>query len=166
MTHWTLAILLGIGLVILGTHPTSSLSKVDLFDIRAGKAILVIENSPSIQGEVNQWLQSIAGISDRESLLDFKEGYCLRIPTAPINVKNKWINTTTDTVFLYLDPSYEPVLLIFDIKWPNRYLVRIKSDVRPLLRNLGIWEKVKTSFPQSYNHSHRILQGELFLFKP
>ncbi len=147
MARKILMILLAIGLVSSGTAQASSLPKVDLFDTRKGKAIQEFENSPVVQAEVELWLQSISGFADRTNVLEFQNGYCLRIPTSPVQVKNKWIDTSIQDVFLILDPTHKPVLLIFDVNWPKRYFVDFSYDVRPFLKKLGIWETVKSSFP-------------------
>lgn len=138
------------GLLCTGSAQASESPKFDLFDIKEGKAILEFENSATIQDEVKLWLQSITGLANRTTILGFQKGYCLRISLTPLQVKNKWIDASTQSVFLILDPSYEPVLLIFDTNWPGRYLVRFSYDVRPFLMKLGIWEMVKSSFPPAY----------------
>lgn len=135
------------GLLSASNIQASALPKADLFEIKEGKAILDFENSAAIQDEVKLWLQSISGLADRTNILEFQDGYCLRIPIYPKQVNNKWIDASIRDVFLMLDPNYKPVLLIFDEDWPKRYLVHFSHDVRPFLKELGIWETVKSSFP-------------------
>jgi len=147
MIRIILTIIFTIGLLSIGNAQASLLPKVDLFDVKLGKVTLEIENSYEIQSEVEIWLQSIIGIADRTNILEFQSGYCLRIPTLPMQLKNEWIDTVIQDVFLMLDPTYDPMLLIFDVKWPNRGLVHFSHDVRPFLKKLGIWEVVKSSFP-------------------
>jgi hypothetical protein len=121
-----------------------------LFNIKEGKAIQEFEYSTTVQAEAELWLKSISGFTNRTNILEFQNGYCLRIPISPVNVKNEWIHASIRDVFLILDPTYPPVLLIFDVNWPRRYLVHFSHDVRPFLENLGIWETVKYSFPPTY----------------
>jgi len=130
-----------------GTTQATSIPKVDLFDIKEGKAIQEFENSADVQTEVELWLRSISGFSDRANILEFQNGYCLRIPIYPVQVDNIWIDASIRDVFLLMDPTHKPVLLIFDVNWPRRYFVHFTHDVRPFLKKLGIWEMVKSSFP-------------------
>ncbi|ETT54324.1 hypothetical protein BSK66_25040 [Paenibacillus odorifer] len=135
------------GLLSAGNIQAFALPKADLFEIKEGKAILEFENSAVIQDEVKLWLRSITGFTNRTNILEFQNGYCLRIPISPMQVKNKWIDASIQDVFLMLDPTHKPVLLIFDVNWPKRYFVDFSHDIRPFLKKLGIWETVKSSFP-------------------
>ncbi|QQZ64565.1 hypothetical protein JI735_34610 (plasmid) [Paenibacillus sonchi] len=146
MVRKVLPILFAMGL-LTSIAQASSLPMVDLFDIRKGEAIQEFESSHVVQAEARLWLQSISGFADRTNILEFQHGYCLRIPIFPVQVKNKWINASIQDVFLILDPTHKPVLLIFDVKWPKRYFMDFSHDARPFLKKLGIWETVKSSFP-------------------
>jgi hypothetical protein len=111
--------------------------------MKEGKIIWETNNSEEIQTEVKKWIDSIQSFHEIKNLMELaRDGYCLRIPTNPIKIKNDIMDTTIQDVFLYLGEDHEPVLLLFDIEWPVRYLVHISADVRPLLKKLGIWDFV------------------------
>ncbi len=67
------------GLLSAGNIRAFALPKADLFEIKEGKAILEFENSAVIQDEVKLWLRSITGFTKRTNILEFQNGYCLRI---------------------------------------------------------------------------------------
>ncbi|KIL39068.1 hypothetical protein SD70_22325 [Gordoniibacillus kamchatkensis] len=119
---------------------------VDLFDMERGKPIWSINNSQAIQKETLQWISSISCFYRGDlSELNFKEGeYCLRIPTYPIRVENDMMNVVIQDVYLYLGDNHAPILLLFDVNWPKRYAVQFRTDVRPFIKELGIWAIVKS----------------------
>lgn len=137
-----LALLLFVGLSSLA-GATPEINNVDLFEIEQGKVVWETNNSDTIQNEAKKWIDSIKGFYDVETILDLgKDGYCLRIPTEPIRVKNELMDTTIQDVFLYLGKDHKPLLLLFDVRWPARYLMHFSADVRPYLKKLGIWKFV------------------------
>lgn len=153
------AIILGIGLLLQGQ--ATELPEIDLYDIEQGKAIIKMNNSLEAQNNVNRMVQSVTGFADRTSVLEFN-GFCVRIPTPPTKIQNQWLDTTIQDVFLYLDPAYEPVLQLFDVRWPSRYWVRFSYDARPFLKEIGVWEMVKSSYrrdrqQQQHNSSKYML---------
>lgn len=134
------------------TGATPEISKVDLFEIEHGKVVWETNNSDAIQKEAKMWIDTIKASYEVETLLDLgKDGYCLRIPTEPIRVENELMDTTIQDVFLYLGKDHKPVLLLFDVRWPARYLVYFSADIRPFLKELGIWRFVDDKKYAIYN---------------
>lgn len=63
------------------------------------------------------------------------------------------MDTKVQDVFLYLGNHHKPVLLLFSAAWPNRYFVNFSTDVRPFLKDLGVWELVKEKIMFSFCHT-------------
>lgn len=117
-----------------------------------GRSLWETNNSDAIQIEAKMWIDTIKASYEVETLLDLgKDGYCLRIPTEPIRVENELMDTTIQDVFLYLGKDHKPVLLLFDVRWPARYLVYFSADIRPFLKELGIWRFVDDKKYAIYN---------------
>jgi hypothetical protein len=111
------------------------LSKIEIFDVRNERVIKLVANSQEIQGEIQQCLKTIKGITKRLSPIT-KDSKIIKIPIQPsIMVNNQWMNTLIDEVKLILPTSGPPLIMLFDDE--NRpYFLEFDYDVKTLLAKM------------------------------
>lgn len=111
------------------------LSNIEIFDVKNERVIKLVANSQEIQGEIQQCLKAINGITKRLSPIT-KDSKIIKIPIQPsIMVNNQWMNTLIDEVKLILPTNAPPLLMLFDDE--NRpYFLEFDYDVKTLLAKM------------------------------
>jgi hypothetical protein len=111
------------------------LSNIEIFDVKNERVIKLVANSKEIQGEIQQCLKAVKGITKRLIPIT-KDSKIIKIPIQPsIMVNNQWMNTLIDEVKLILPTNAPPLLMLFDDE--NRpYFFEFDYDVRTLLAKM------------------------------
>lgn len=119
---------------------------IEIFDINQEKVVQKVQSNPSIQKEVEGYLNGITGMYIKVKAFPEK-GYIIRIPLEPsVKVQSQWLNdygiNSVDEVFILLPEQGVPYLLVLDEK-KRPLFYYFKGDTGVLLENLNF--KLETS---------------------
>lgn len=115
----------------------TTLKKVQVFDVAAGKVIKSIPNDSQIQTMAASWLHSITGLAPQITS-DESCNYVYRVPLAkPTSITiNPNIVIETSDLFLFYCKNKPPLLLVFDSQ-RKPFLFLFSEDITPFLKKTG-----------------------------
>jgi hypothetical protein len=120
---------------IFSSVEASSLTDIEVFDIKTQKVIKSVPNTDKIQEEVQHCLTTVNGLSRLLNPIP-KEGQIFKIPVQPSRVvNNQWINTLVDEVKVIVPRNGKPLLMVFDDE-NNPYFFELDYDITPLLSQI------------------------------
>ncbi|RLL43667.1 hypothetical protein D8M04_12140 [Oceanobacillus piezotolerans] len=111
-------------------------SQIEVFDIEKGEVTKKVEMNPSIQAEVEMFLENINEAYHKFDPIP-KEGKLIRVPLQPsVTVENEWVHTLIDEVIIISPKSGEPHLMLFDDE-NNIHFFNFKYEGE------SFWKKIK-----------------------
>jgi hypothetical protein len=120
----------------MNTVKVQEYKNVEIFDIKKGKVIKMLQSNADIQEEANDYLMRITNIVSKYNPVPDK-GYIIKIPLSPnILIQNKWLNQVVDEVFIISPLEGEPYLMVKEEGKRSLFLT-FKGDLRKLNNMLG-----------------------------
>jgi hypothetical protein len=126
-------------LTCFDAQTVSAIDGAEVFDIQKGEVVKTINNSASLQSEVEKWISSIAGpVGSLKIEPDNGIGIKIEL-TPPLKVNNQWMTGTVTEVVLFVSKTktYDPMLLIFT-KENSVIAVNIHYDLKTFLKKNNI----------------------------
>lgn len=105
-----------ISYIASNTYEVNANKDIELFDIAKGSVIKKIKSDIQVQKEVFMYLNSITGMYPKVNALP-NSGYIIRIPLDnSYKIKNFWIDSFIDEIFIIFKTGSTPYLLLLDDK--------------------------------------------------
>ncbi|MBU5482704.1 hypothetical protein KQI86_00110 [Clostridium sp. MSJ-11] len=109
---------------------------IEIFDISKEKVIMKVPSNPTIQKEVQNYIEGIESIYSKFNPIPDK-GYMIKIPVEnPIMIQNQFLNTFVDVVIIIFPQEEEPYLMVFDDK-DRMIFFRFQGNTDALIKNLN-----------------------------
>ncbi|MEW9094059.1 MAG: hypothetical protein AB2417_03155 [Clostridiaceae bacterium] len=109
---------------------------IEIFDISREKVIMKVPSNPTIQKEVETYLEGIKSIYSKFNPIPDK-GYMVKIPLEdPVMVQNQLLNTFIDVVIIIFPQEEEPYLMVFDDK-DRMIFFTFQGNTDVLIKNLN-----------------------------
>ncbi|MFS0840201.1 hypothetical protein [Paenibacillus sp. 1P03SA] len=108
--------------------------RAQLYDVDKQKVVETLIVTDEIRSEASRWLASIKDIAV-QTKIDNVQGVVLKLPLdPPLAVNNRWMQGSSNELFLFLDPSRlnEPLLLVFSTAG-KPFLFKTSVQVKPFL---------------------------------
>jgi hypothetical protein len=87
---------------------------VEIFDINIGNVVKRVKSNQVIQSKAESYLREITGMYTKVKAIP-DNGYIIRIPLKPaVNVKNQWLNSRVEELFVIFTEQVKPYLLVLD----------------------------------------------------
>ncbi|WP_315118170.1 hypothetical protein [uncultured Clostridium sp.] len=110
---------------------------IEIFDISKEKVIMNVPSNPTMQKEVENYLEGIKSMYCKFNPIPDK-GYMIKIPLEnPAMVQNEFINTFVDVVIIIFPKGEEPYLMVFDDK-DRMIFFTFQGDTDTLIKSLNL----------------------------
>ncbi|WP_235918288.1 hypothetical protein [Paenibacillus lutrae] len=113
--------------------PTQEI-RAQLYDVDEQKVVQTLLVTEEMRSEALKWIGGIKEVAV-QSKIDAVQGVVLKLPLdPPLAVNNRWLQASTNELFLFLDPAKlnEPLLLVFTT--PGKpYLFKTSVQIKPFL---------------------------------
>lgn len=109
-----IAVILIIILIVPSCVHAQQVKYVEIFSPKQNKVIKKVKLTPEIEKLTLDYLNNIDSLYGKLDPVT-EDGYAIKVPfSKPITIKNKWINSTLNEVFLLIPEKEPPFILLFE----------------------------------------------------